>query len=142
MVFLFAFIKILLYTNYGGFMKKVIYLNSNNVNLFYRKFRLYKFLSHFNINFIINYCGKEYTLNNKYPQKLGIILNMTDILNTRNKKEKYNKIYIKKGYYYRTGDVPYLKYFLSPRQKLIALTSHFKDKDENVNKMIKFYKLP
>ena len=60
-VFLFAFIKILLYTKYGGFMKKVIYLNSNNVNLFYRKFRLYKFLSHFNINFIINYCGKEYT---------------------------------------------------------------------------------
>lgn len=215
-VFLFAFIKILLYTKYGGFMKKVIYLNSNNVNLFYRKFRLYKFLSHFNINFIINYCGKEYTLNDKYPQELGIILNMTDILNTRNKKEKYNKIYdracdyldnefrtknicdfknnmcrcnrekckdkqvsscceslksrkicenfdnekkeckikslgcklfvcpylIKKGYYYRTGNVPYLKYFLSPRQKLIALTSHFKDKDENVNKMIKFYKLP
>ena len=33
MVFLFAFIKILLYTNYGGFMKKVIYLNSNNVNI-------------------------------------------------------------------------------------------------------------
>ena len=93
-VFLFAFIKILLYTNYGGFMKKVIYLNSNNLNLFYRKFRLYKFLSHFNINFIINYCGKEYTLNDKYPQELGIILNMTDILNTRNKKEKYNKIYI------------------------------------------------
>ena len=49
---------------------------------------------------------------------------------------------IKKGYYYRTGNVPYLKYLLSPRQKLIALTSHFKDKDENVNKMIKFYKLP
>ena len=49
---------------------------------------------------------------------------------------------IKKGYYYRTGNVPYLKYFLSPRQKLIALTSHFKDKDENVNKIIKFYKLP
>lgn len=93
MVFLFAFIKILLYTNYGGFMKKVIYLNSNNVNLLYRKFRLYKFLSHFNINFIINYCGKEYTLNDEYPQELGIILNMTDILNTRNKKEKYNKIY-------------------------------------------------
>ena len=90
-VFLFAFIKILLYTKYGGFMKKVIYLNSNNVNLFYRKFRLYKFLSHFNINFIINYCGKEYTLNDEYPQELGIILNMTDILNTRNKKEKYNK---------------------------------------------------
>ena len=92
-VFLCAFIKILLYTKYGGFMKKVIYLNSNNVNLFYRKFRLYKFLSHFNINFIINYCGKEYTLNDEYPQELGIILNMTDILNTRNKKEKYNKIY-------------------------------------------------
>ena len=59
----------------------------------YSKFSLYKFLSHFNINFIINYCGKEYTLNDEYPQELGIILNMTDILNTRNKKEKYNKIY-------------------------------------------------
>lgn len=197
-------------------MEKIICLNKDNIKSFYKKIKLYKFLSKFNINFIINYCGKEYTLQNKYPQELGIILNIVDILNEKNTREKYNKIYdkscdyldrefreknicgfkndmcicnrnkckenqvsscceslktrkicknfdnkkkeckikslgcklfvcpylIKKGYYYSPNKVPYLRYFLSPRQKAIALTSHFKDRDEVVNKLIKFYKMP
>ena len=48
----------------------------------------------------------------------------------------------KKGIRYRVNDVPYLKYFLSIRQKAICINSIFKDKEENIDKWMKFYKMP
>ena len=48
----------------------------------------------------------------------------------------------KKGIRYRVNDVPYLKYFLSIRQKAICINSIFKDKDEIVDKFMTFYRLP
>ena len=48
----------------------------------------------------------------------------------------------KKGIRYRVNDVPYLKYFLSIRQKAICVNSIFKDKEENINKWMRFYKMP
>ena len=38
--------------------------------------------------------------------------------------------------------IPYLHYFLSWRQKAIVKTAIFQDKDEVVEKLMKFYKLP
>ena len=47
-----------------------------------------------------------------------------------------------KGIKYTANKVPYLKYFLSPRQKLISNYSFFKDKDEVIKRWLRFYKLP
>lgn len=51
--------------------------------------------------------------------------------------------YLKKqGIKYTPNRVPYLKYFYSWRQKAIADSCIFLDKDEIMDKLIKFYKLP
>ena len=47
-----------------------------------------------------------------------------------------------KGIRYRVNDVPYLKYFLSIRQKAVCINSIFKDKNENIDRLMKFYKMP
>ncbi len=48
----------------------------------------------------------------------------------------------KKGIKYTANKVPYLKYFLSPRQKLISNYSFFKPKEEIIKSWRRFYKLP
>ncbi len=48
----------------------------------------------------------------------------------------------KKGIRYRINSIPYLKYFLSIRQKLICKTSIFVDKEIIIDKFMKFYKMP
>lgn len=48
----------------------------------------------------------------------------------------------KKGIRYPIRKIPYLKYFLSPRQKAICITSIFQDKTTTVNKFLKPYKMP
>lgn len=48
----------------------------------------------------------------------------------------------KKGVKYPIKKIPYLHYFLSPRQKLICITSIFQDKKITVDKFLKFYKMP
>ena len=48
----------------------------------------------------------------------------------------------RKGIKYPIKKIPYLKYFLSTRQKLIVKSSTFQDKDVIVNKLLKFYKMP
>lgn len=48
----------------------------------------------------------------------------------------------RQGIKYPMRKIPYLKYFLSIRQKLIAKSSTFQDKDVIVNKFLKFYKMP
>ena len=48
----------------------------------------------------------------------------------------------KHGIRYPIKNIPYLKYFLSPRQKAICITSIFQDKDITVNKLLKPYKMP
>ena len=45
----------------------------------------------------------------------------------------------KKGVKYSVQKVPFLKYFLSYRQKLLSLTSHFKPKEIIVKKWLRFY---
>ena len=49
---------------------------------------------------------------------------------------------IKKGVKYTANRVPYLKYFLSPRQKLISNFTFFKPKEEIIKAWRRFYKLP
>ena len=46
----------------------------------------------------------------------------------------------KKGIKNNVNEVVYLKYFLSIRQKLICYSSFFEDKDQVINKFLKFYK--
>ena len=46
----------------------------------------------------------------------------------------------KKGIRYSVNKIPYIKYFLSIRQKLIIKSNPFVDKDEMIDKLIKFYK--
>ncbi len=46
------------------------------------------------------------------------------------------------GIKYRVKDIPYLKYFLSLRQKLFARISFFRTKEEIISDWLKFYKLP
>ena len=48
----------------------------------------------------------------------------------------------KKGIKYTSNNVPYLKYFLSLRQKLISNYTFFKTQEDIINKWLKFYKLP
>lgn len=48
----------------------------------------------------------------------------------------------KKGVKYPIKKIPYLKYFLSMRQKAICITSIFQDKDVTINKFLKPYKMP
>ena len=55
----------------------------------------------------------------------------------------YTCHYLKKrGIRYRVNSIPYLKYFLSIRQKAICISSIFIDKKVTIDKLMKFYKLP
>ena len=48
----------------------------------------------------------------------------------------------KQGIRYPIRKIPYLKYFLSPRQKAICITSIFQGKEITVNKFLRPYKMP
>ena len=48
----------------------------------------------------------------------------------------------KKKINYPIRKIPYLNYFLSPRQRAICITSIFQDKDITVDKFLKPYKMP
>lgn len=47
----------------------------------------------------------------------------------------------KKNISFPVNKIPYIKYFLSIRQKLIIKSNPFVDKDEMIDKLIKFYKI-
>ena len=67
---------------------------TSDLNIFYKKIRLLKFISHFKRNFIIKYKSKEYKDSFKrHPDKIDEILKILDILNTKKRKERYNIIY-------------------------------------------------
>lgn len=48
----------------------------------------------------------------------------------------------KKKIKFTVWNIPYLRYFLSLRQKAIVRTSFFQDKDVVMDKLLKFYKMP
>ena len=198
-------------------MKKIIELEKNKLDLFYKKVRWYNFLTKFGKKFVVKYNDKEYDHNTKKsPKELETILNVVTILNTNSRREKYNLLYDyacdyldnefiekklcafkddmcirnrcrtrgvkvssccernksrvicknfdnvnkccriksigcklftchylkKQGIRYRVNSIPYLRYFLSARQKAICINSIFIDKDETIDKFMKFYKLP
>ena len=188
-------------------MKKIIV--KNNTKSFYRKLYYYRFLSLFKIKFILE-------TDNISKEEEKTIKNIINILNSKNRREKYSLIYDyacdyldnefqgknlcgfknnmcicnrkkskeirvsscceslktrkicdhfdnkkktcsikslgcklficpylkKKGIKYPIKKIPYLKYFLSMRQKAICITSIFQDKDVTINKFIKPYKRP
>jgi hypothetical protein len=198
-------------------MEKIIVVEKNKENYFYKKIKWLKILKSKNYTFSIEYCEHKYKNNTKKtPKKLYMILNIISILNTKDKKEMYGLIYDysceyldnefscknicdfkddmciynrsknkgikvssccernrtriicekfdkvnkcctikcigcklftcrylrKKGIKYKANDIPYLKYFLSPRQKKICENLLYIDKDEIINKWMKFYYLP
>lgn len=51
-------------------------------------------------------------------------------------------LYFKKKVRFPMRKIPYIHYFLSWRQKAIVNTAIFQDKDEVMDKLMKFYKMP
>jgi len=196
---------------------KILKLEQVNLQKFYSKIWLLKLYVLIGKKIIIEHCGRQYLKSdNNLSDELNIILNLVEIINTNNKREKLGLVYDfscdyldsefqkknlcefknnmcgsnrnkdksiqvgsccvhlkdrkvcekfdnnrkickikslgcklftcpylwKKGIKYNINSVPYLKYFLSLRQKAIVKCSFFQDKDEVIEKLIKFYMLP
>ena len=191
-------------------MKKEIVIK--DIKLFYKRIRLYNYLSRFGKRYVFSYKGESYQGSSiKHDDKINEVLKLLDIINTPKKRDKYSLLYdytcdyldnefkrnnycnfkndvcessrnlknnvscccvrytnnelcehfdkdkkacsIKcitcklytcpylnlKGIIYTPNTVPYLKYFLSWRQKRICQYNFFIEKDKIIDKWMKFY---
>mgnify|MGYP003313624951 CR=1 FL=1 len=71
-----------------------------------------------------------YSANSGHP---GGSLSIADVL---------TYLYFEKKVRFPLRKIPYIHYFLSWRQKAIVKTSIFQDKEEVMDKLVKFYKMP
>ena len=75
-------------------MKKVVNLEKESLNSFYKKINWLKILKLFKADIIVSYHGKEYSSSNKkHPNEIDEILKIVDILNSNSRNEKYSFIY-------------------------------------------------